>query len=56
MNVLPVVAVIVSWIVFKESLTLLQLLGGALIIASVIAITLEKPPEESPAKAPGKYE
>ena len=42
MNVLPVVTVIVSWIVFKESLTAMQLFGGALIIASVIAITLEK--------------
>lgn len=43
MNVLPVVTIIVSWIVFHESLTPLQLFGGALIIASVIAITLEKP-------------
>lgn len=43
MNVLPVVTIIVSWIVFHESLTALQLFGGALIIASVIAITLEKP-------------
>ena len=48
MNVLPVVAVIVSWIVFKETLTLLQLLGGALIIASVIAITLESPSGDLP--------
>ena len=52
MNVLPVVTIIVSWIVFKESLTALQLFGGALIIASVIAITLEKPAGEN-SKLPG---
>ncbi|MCR5033976.1 MAG: DMT family transporter [Clostridia bacterium] len=42
MNVLPVVTVIVSWIVFHETLTALQLFGGALIIASVIVITVER--------------
>lgn len=42
MNLLPLTTILVSWILFHEILAPLQLLGGAMIIASVILTTLEK--------------
>ncbi len=41
-NLLPFVTIIVSWVVFHTMLGLLQLLGGLLIIASVIMTALDK--------------
>ncbi len=42
MNVLPLMTILVSWVYFKEMMTPIQLLGGALVIASVIMTTLDK--------------
>ena len=41
MNLLPLVAVITSWIVFHEMLTPLQLLGGAIILAAITVVARE---------------
>ena len=41
MNLLPFVAIIVSWIVFREMLTPIQLTGGIIIIAGITFVALD---------------
>ena len=41
MNLLPLVTVITSWIVFHEMLTPLQLFGGAIILAAITVVARE---------------
>lgn len=42
MNILPLVAIIVFWFVFHEMLSPIQLLGGMLIIASIIFTVFDR--------------
>ncbi|RZI98297.1 MAG: EamA/RhaT family transporter, partial [Brevundimonas sp.] len=53
----PVVAGLLSWAVFKETLTPLQLLGGAVVLAAIVLAqwsskTAAAAPHPSPAATP----
>ena len=49
----PVVATVAAWVVLNESLTALQLLGGAVTLAAIVAVTRRhRPPAAAVAETP----
>jgi drug/metabolite transporter (DMT)-like permease len=56
LNLLPLMTVIFSMIFLRESMTVLQYLGGALILVSVFIVNKEEAPEEALEEQPQLYE